>query len=90
MRQCVASSCPQGPVAPPERGPGDGADGSALAIVADTGRLIVEAKVLLKDSHGMAAENAFQLLRQYSRTSDLPMRDVAHRFVRQEWVPSGP
>lgn len=63
-------------------------DGSALAIARATSALIAEAKQLLMDSHGMDAHDAFELLRQYSRTSDLPIRDVALQLVRHEWVPS--
>lgn len=78
---------PEDPGAP-AHGAGGGTEDSVLTIAQATGRLISEAKVLLMDRYGMDAQDAFELLRHYSRTSDLPMRDVARQLVRHEWVPS--
>ena len=72
------------------RRPPEAPEGSPLSIALATGALIAEAKQLLMETHGLDAHDAFELLRRYSRASDLPIRDVALQLVRHEWVPSPP
>ena len=81
-----AAEVPRAPAGATRRPP-EAPDGSPLAIALATGALIAEAKQLLMDTHGLDAEDAFELLRRYSRASDLPIRDVALQLVRHEWLP---
>lgn len=51
--------------------------------------LIADAKTVIMGRHDMAADEAFELLRQYSRSWDRPLRDVAFKIVHGTWVAEG-
>lgn len=63
----------------------DGPDPRAAAREASD--LIAAAKEQLEREHGLDPVQAFELLRHYCRTSDLPMRDVARKLVHGTWLP---
>lgn len=48
--------------------------------------LIAEAKRVVMARHGVPPDEAFELLRHYSRTCDRPLRDVALKLVHGTWV----
>lgn len=66
-------------------GAGDG-PGDVRRSALEARDLIAEAKAVVMSRLDLDADEAFELLRQYSRTCDRPLRDVALRVVHGTWV----
>ena len=60
----------------------DTPEGELLRSAIEARDLIAEAKRLVMTRHDLPADEAFELLRHYSRTCDRPLRDVALKVVR--------
>jgi hypothetical protein len=58
-----------------------------LASARDARDLIDEAKRTVMERHGLPADEAFEVLRHYSRSCDRPLRDVARKVVHGTWLP---
>ncbi len=87
------SGAPSGSSTGPGTRPGTGAsrwEDPRLAAARDVSDLIAQAKRQLMRDHGLGPQEAFELLRHYSRTSDLPLRDVARKLVHGTWLPRSP
>lgn len=67
----------------------DTPEGELLRSALEARDLIAEAKRLVMARHDLPADEAFELLRHYSRTCDRPLRDVALKVVHGTWVADG-
>lgn len=82
-----------GRAAPVETRPGPDADGTegvdemVLASARDARDLIAEAKHVVMERHHLDADQAFELMRLYSRSCDRPLRDVALKITHGTWLP---
>lgn len=63
------------------------ADEQFLESARDARDLIAEAKQLVMERHHLEADQAFELLRFYSRSCDRPLRDVALKITHGSWLP---
>ena len=61
-------------------------DHELLASALSARDLIDEAKRTMMERHDLSADEAFEVLRQYSRSCDRPLRDVARKVVHGTWV----
>lgn len=71
------------PAEPPD---GDTPEDEFLRSACEARDLIAEAKRVIMERHHLPPDEAFELLRLYSRSCDRPLRDVALRVARGTWV----